>query len=134
LCGVIPLTRSALQHHSIRQKIATEENTSEDNNWHVVLKDYSDWANFTLDEMESLNKAACARLSENGYNGSEHLAKVNRRPKSLASRLPINAPLEERVKEIVHGGISLSHLCSTPLALNASVQMKFFRLSIIVSD
>ena len=63
--------------------------------------------------MESLNKAACARLNEIGYNGGELLAKVNRRPKSLASRLPRDAPLEQRVKEIVHGGISLSSLFYT---------------------
>jgi hypothetical protein len=116
LCGAVPLTRSALQHRSVRQEIATEENTSEDDNGHVVVfEEYCafDWANFTLDEMESLNKAACARLSESGYNGSELLAKVNRRPKSLASRLPRNAPLEERVKEIVRGGISLSSLFYT---------------------
>ncbi len=71
------MTWSALHHHSVRQEIATEENTREADSGQVVFEDYSafDWANFTLDEMESLNKAACARLNEIGYNGDELLAK-----------------------------------------------------------
>jgi hypothetical protein len=63
--------------------------------------------------MESLNKASCARLNEMGYNGGELIAKVNRRPKNLTSRLTAAAPLEQRMKEIVRSGISLSSLFHT---------------------
>lgn len=80
-----------------------------------------DWANLTLDEMESVNRMACNFLNEQGYNGGELFAKVNRRPKSLENRLPKDAPLEQRVKEIVRGGISLSSLFYTvgPQCLSA---------------
>jgi len=82
LCGAVSLTWSALQHLSARQEIATEENTSEGDSSGqvpVVFEDCSafDWANFTMDEMESLNKASCVRLSEIEYNRGELLTKVN---------------------------------------------------------
>jgi len=109
LCGAVPLTRSALQHRNVRPEIVVTEESS-DGQQPAVFEDFStfDWANFTLDEMERLNKASCARLNELGYNGGELIAKVNRRPKNLTSRLTADAPLEQRVKEIVRGGISLS--------------------------
>jgi hypothetical protein len=58
--------------------------------------------------MESMNKTACNFLSEQGNNGRELLAKINRQPKNLDNRLAKDAPLEQCVKEIVRDGISLS--------------------------
>jgi hypothetical protein len=79
LRGAAPLTRSALNHRSVRQEMAVEEN-SNDGAEQLVFEDFAnfDWSSFTLDELETLNKTACARLSEKGYNGCELLVKVNR--------------------------------------------------------
>lgn len=69
-----------LQHHSVKQKMVTQENSSADKHEQVVFEDYSafNWANFTLDKMESLNNAICARLIKKGCNRSELQGKVNR--------------------------------------------------------
>ena len=114
--------------------VATEE--SSDGQQPTVFEDFStfDWANFTLDEMESLNKASCARLNEMGYNGGELIAKVNRQPKNLTSRLTAAAPLEQRVKEIVRSGISLSSLFYTVGPTCLSSDEIFLLLNIVIAN
>ncbi len=94
LCVAVPSPRSALSHRSIQQEIAVEENPNVGAE-QIVFEDfaYFDLSNFSLDELEALNKTSCTRLSEKGYNGCELLANVNRRPKNLQNRLPRDVPV-----------------------------------------
>ena len=115
MCGAVPLTRSVLQHSSVRQEIQEIEH-KDASGPEVVVENSApdfDWASYSLDELEAHNKASCNWLIEQGYNGGELQSKVNRRPKSLQSRLPSDASLEERIKAIVSGGVSLSSLFYT---------------------
>lgn len=79
-CVALSRRQRGLQYHSVKQKMVTQENSSADKHEQVVFEDYSafNWANFTLDKMESLNNAICARLIKKGCNRSELQGKVNR--------------------------------------------------------
>lgn len=59
------MDKEALQHHSI-QEMATQEITGDEEqvNKNQLTISLLLIGNFTLDEMESLNKVACARLSQ----------------------------------------------------------------------
>jgi hypothetical protein len=72
-----------------------------------------DWASHSASELEKLNHTACQWLSDRGYNSSSLKVKANVRSRNFDSRIPKDAPVEERVKAIVKSGISLNSLMYT---------------------
>jgi hypothetical protein len=117
-CGAVPLTRTPLDHRSVRQEIMAslieeEHIVGEDQ----VLLEYRmggfDWTSHTLETLEKLNHESCNWLQRKGYVGSSLKVKINRVQKNVRERISKDSTPEEKVRAMVEGGITLNSLFYT---------------------
>jgi hypothetical protein len=84
ICGVVPCTRHAINHHTARHKLEPSQlqsdATPEKIYAEVILEyrnDNYDWASKKMKELETLNHASCQWLQEKGYNAKVLKIKAN---------------------------------------------------------
>ncbi len=114
ICGACPLTRAPMHHRSLCLEVEAD---LEEQQGDILVQYHEssefDWASHSASELEKLNHTACQWLSDRGYNASSLKVKSNFRSRNFDSRIPKDAPVEERVKAIVKSGILLNSLMYT---------------------
>jgi hypothetical protein len=110
LCGAVPLTRSALQHSSVRHEVSIGSSTTPDVICVASNASDFDWARSSLLDLEEQNKAACDQLAKFGLNGERLRIKAPRAPARLCNKISSDATEADQILALSNTGFNLSSI------------------------